>query len=143
MRFSPLTPILYLALSLTTVGQVTSTRVRTADLDRTPFTAGPLKITLTQFRGSFLKIGNATVEVQVVNTASEFTSFSPQKLSFLGSNNNQADVLAIQAGDKYWPAQDRRIAPGGRTKEFYALNDKVRLPARLYYDEKLLAEIVE
>ena len=146
MHLSPLTlvlVILSLPLSQTTVGQVPAVRVRTAELDRTPLTAGPLKITLAQFRASFLKIGSASVEVQVVNTASTFTTFSPQKLSFLGSDNNQADVLAIQSGDSYWSAQDRKIAPGARTKEFYALNGKVHLPARLYYDEKLLAEIVE
>jgi len=146
MNFRPLTPVLILvslALSPTTIGQVTVTRVHTVDLERTPFAAGALKITITQFRGSFLKIGSGSVEVQVVNTASEFTSFSPHKLSFLGNNNNQADILAIQSGDHYWPAQERRIAPGASTKEFFALNAKVRLPARLYYDEKLLAEIVE
>ena len=146
MHFSPLTLvfiILSLPLSQTTIGQVPAVRVRTAQLDRTPFTAGPLKITLTQFRASYLKIGGTSVEVQVMNTASTFTSFSPQKLSFLGNDNNQADVLAIQSGDHYWRAEDRRIAPGARTKEFYALNGKLQLPARLYYDEKLLAEIVE
>ncbi|HKA19308.1 MAG TPA: hypothetical protein VKN18_13545 [Blastocatellia bacterium] len=146
MHLRPLTPlliILSLPLSQTTVGQVPAVRVRTSQLDRTPFTAGPLKITLSQFRASFLKIGGASVEVQVVNTADTFTSFSPQKLSFLGNDNNQVDVLAIQSGDHYWRAEDRRIAPGARTKEFYALNGKLQLPARLYYDEKLLAEIVE
>jgi len=146
MHLRPLTPlliILSLPLSQTTVGQVPAVRVRTSQLDRTPFTAGSLKITLSQFRASFLKIGGASVEVQVVNTADTFTSFSPQKLSFLGNDNNQVDVLAIQSGDHYWRAEDRRIAPGARTKEFYALNGKLQLPARLYYDEKLLAEIVE
>ena len=135
--------ILSLPPSQTTVGQVPAVRVRTAQLDRTPFTAGPLKITLTQFRASYLRIGSASVEVQVVNSASTFTSFSPQRLSFLGNDNNQVDVLAIQAGDQYWRAEDRRIAPGARTKEFYALNGKLQLPARLYYDEKLLAEIID
>ena len=146
MNLSPLTLVLIilsLPLSQTTVGQVPAVRVRTAQLDRTPFSAGPLQITLTQFKASYLKIGSASVEVQVVNTASTFTSFSPQKLSFLGSDNNQADVLAIQSGDQYWHAEDRRIAPGAHTKEFYALNGKLKLPARLYYDEKLLAEIIE
>src|SRR5215470_291328 len=84
MHLSPLT-LVFIILSLppsqTTVGQVPAVRVRTAQLDRTPFTAGPLKLTLTQFRASYLKIGSASVEVQVVNSASTFTSFSPQRLS--------------------------------------------------------------
>ena len=40
-------------------------------------------------------------------------------------------------------ALDRRIAPGARIKESYSLSGKGHLPIRLYYDEKLLAEIVE
>jgi hypothetical protein len=118
-------------------------RIRVSELDRTPLTAGPLRITLTKFRGSFLKVGGGSIEAQVENTSAEFSVFSPQRLSFVGSDNSQADILAIQSGDRYWCALDRRIAPGARTKEFYALNGKVRLPARVYYDEKLLAEIVD
>jgi len=38
---------------------------------------------------------------------------------------------------------DRRIAPGAHIKEIYTLNGKVRLPARIYYDEKLLTEIAD
>lgn len=141
----PLTPsilVLFVALVASAADQP-AIRVRTAELDRTPLTAGPLKITLTHFRGSFLKIGGGSVEAQVENTSTGFATFSPQKLSFVGSDNNQADALAIQSGDNYWPAVDRRIAPGARIKEFYALNSKVRLPARLYYDEKLLAVITD
>ena len=141
----PLTPFaLVLLVALAASGQDQRvTRVRIAELGRAPFAAGPLKITLTQFRPSFLKIGGASVEVQVVNTATTFMTFSPKRLTFLGSDNNQADVLAIQSGDHYWTAEDRRIAPGAQTKEFYALNGKVQLPARVYYDDTVLAEIVQ
>lgn len=141
----PLPPIL-LVLLIALVASATdqpAARIRVSELDRTPLTAGPLKITLTKFRGSFLKVGGGSIEAQVENTSAEFSVFSPQRLSFVGSDNSQADILAIQSGDRYWCALDRRIAPGARTKEFYALNGKVRLPARVYYDEKLLAEIVD
>ena len=140
----PLPPIL-LVLLVALLASATNqpARIRVSELDRTPLTAGPLKITLTKFRGSFLKLGGGSIEVEVFNNSTEFTVFSPQRLSFVGSDNSQADILAIQSGDRYWCALDRRIAPGARTKEFYALNGKVRLPARVYYDEKLLAEIVD
>ena len=133
--------VLFLALLASATNQ--PTRIRVSELDRTPLTAGALKITLTKFRGSFLKLGGGSIEVDVFNNSTEFTVFSPQRLSFVGSDYNQADVLAIQSGDHYWSAMDRRIAPGAHIKEFYALNGKVRLPARIYYDEKLLAEIVD
>ncbi|HXG92154.1 MAG TPA: hypothetical protein VNN73_07250 [Blastocatellia bacterium] len=135
--------ILIVAFTASAAYQQPPIRVRASELDRMPLIVGSLKITLTQFRGSFLKVGSGSVEAQVENTATGFATFSPQKLSFVGSDNTQADVLAIQSGDQYWPAADRSIAPGARIKEFYALTDKVHLPARLYYDEKLIAVIVE
>lgn len=145
MRIKPiLTPLIIILLfSFFASADDQPARIRTSELDRTQLTAGPLKITLTQFRGSFLKIGGGSVETEVENTSTEFTVFSPQRLSFVGNDNHQADVLAIQSGDRFWPAVDRRIAAGARIKEFYALNSKVRLPARLYYDEKLLAVITD
>lgn len=143
-RIKILTPLIVVLLfSFFALADDQPVRIRTSELERTPLTAGPLKITLTQFRGSFLKIGNGLVETLVENTSTGFTTFSPQRLSFVGSDNNQADVLAIGTGDRHWPAVDRRIAPGAHIKEIYTLNGKVRLPARLYYDDKLLAVITD
>ena len=119
-------------------------RIRSWELDRMPLFAPPLKITLIQFRTSFMRIGWGSVELQVENTAGgEFATFFPQKLSFVGSDNNQVDILAIQSGEHYWPAVERRVAPAARIKEYYALNGKVHLPARAYYGDKLLVVITE
>lgn len=144
MRIKLLTPIIVILLfSFFALADDQPVRIRTSELERTPLTAGALKIRLTQFRGSVLKIGYGSVEAQVENTSTGFTTFSPQRLSFIGSDNNQADVLAIGTGDRYFPAMDRRIAPGAHIREIYTLNGKVRLPARCYYDEKLLAVITD
>lgn len=141
MRSSLFTLVVALLIPICVAADDQPVRIRTSELERTSLTAGPLKITLTQFRGSFLKIGYGSVEAQVENTSTGFTTFSPQRLSFVGSDNKQADVLAIGTGDRHWPAVDRRIAPGAHIKEIYTLNGKVRLPARFYYDDKLLAVI--
>jgi hypothetical protein len=143
MRSTLFALIVVVLIPLFAIADDQPARVRVSELEKTPIAAGSLKITITRFRGSFLKIGGGSVEAQVENTSTEFTVFSPNRLSFVGSDNNQGDVLAIQSGDRYWPAVDRRIAPAARIKEFYALNSKVHLPARLYYDEKLLAEITD
>lgn len=109
MRIKLLTPLIVILLfSFFALADDQPVRIRTSELERTPLTAGPLKITLTRFRGSFLKIGYGSVEAQVENTSTGFTTFSPQRLSFLGSDNKQADVLAIGPGDRYFPAVDRR-----------------------------------
>ncbi|MEW6126877.1 MAG: hypothetical protein AB1757_07540 [Acidobacteriota bacterium] len=134
--------VLFVALVTSSAAQQ-PIRIRTSELERMPLVVGSLKFTFAEFRGSFMKLGNGSVEAQVENTGTGFTTFSPQKLSFVGSDNTQVDVLAIQSGDKYWPAVERNIAPSAHLKEFYALNGKVRLPARIYYDEKLLAVIVD
>jgi hypothetical protein len=40
-------------------------------------------------------------------------------------------------------AVDTRIEPKARIKRIYALADKAQLPARLYYENKLLGTIIQ
>ena len=119
-------------------------RVRESELSRSPLFVGSLKITVTAFnRGGPFSI-QRDVEVQIENTSSAFTVFSPQRLSFVNRDYSQIDLLGIiPARGPLVPVADRRIAPGAHVKEIYALNGKVHLPARLYYDEKLLAVIAD
>ena len=74
--FKPLAQIL-LVLFVALVAKATDqpARIRVSELDRTPLTAGALKITLTQFRGSFLKFGNGSVEAQVEILRPDFQPF--------------------------------------------------------------------
>jgi hypothetical protein len=128
-------------------------RVRVSELEKTPIAAGSLKIRFTKLKGSFLKFGNGSIEVEVANASTGFESFSPQRLSLVDRDNVQVNVMApkrnsyrtVPPYDPRIPSSplDRRIAPGARVKESYSLTGKVHFPIRLYYDEKLLAEIVE
>jgi hypothetical protein len=115
--------------------------IRTSHLDATPISVGALKIRFTKFRGSLLKIGNGAVEVEVENTSKGFANFNPQRLSFVGSDDRQVYILAIQSGNHYWPAVEREIAPGARMKEYYALSSQVRMAARVYYEGRQIAVI--
>jgi hypothetical protein len=153
MRSSLFTLLLALLIPLCAVADDQVARIRVSDLDKTPIAAGPLKIRITRLRGSFLKLGNGSIEVEVENVATGFETFSPQRLSLINKDNIQINVVGARRGyyrtappyDPRIPTGplDRRIAPGARVKENYSLSGKVRLPMRLYYDEKLLAEIVE
>lgn len=75
------------------------------------------------------------------NTSKGFTTFNPQKLSFVGRDDRQVYALAIQSGDHYWPAMEREIAPGARMKEYYALSGQVKMAARVYYEGRQIAVI--
>ncbi|HXG66002.1 MAG TPA: hypothetical protein VNO70_12945 [Blastocatellia bacterium] len=146
MRSRLLTAILFIpmmGLLTDAYSQQPPLRVRKYELPRTPFIAGPLKITLIDFRGSFLKLSPGFIEAQVENTSTQFATFSPQRLSFVDKDNDQSDILGVGFGEHLLPAPVRTLAPGARMKQAYALTDKVHLPARLYYDEKLLAVIAE
>jgi hypothetical protein len=100
-----------------------------------------------------LKLGSGSIEVVVENVSNAFETFSPQRLSLVDKENVQVNVMAsrrnyyrnVPSYDPRIPTGplDRRIAPGARVKETYSLSGRVHLPIRLYYDEKLLAEIVE
>ena len=153
MRSSLFALVLALFIPLCAVADDQPARIRVSDLDKTPIAAGPLKIRITKLRGSFLKLGSGSIVVEVENASTGFETFSPLKLSLVDKNNVQVNVMTSRRSyyrtvppyDSGVPVSplDRRIAPGARVKENYSLSGKVHLPIRLYYDEKLLAEIVE
>ncbi len=144
--------VLALLIPLGAVADDQLARIKVSNLDKTPIAAGPLKIRVTKLRGSFMKIGSGSIEVEVENVSTGFETFSPNHLSLINKDNIQVNlggrrgyyrtVPPYDSGTPIGPL-DRRIAPGARIKETYSLSGKAHLPIRLYYDEKLLAEIVE
>lgn len=153
MRSGIVALVIALLIPLCAVADDQPARIRASDLEKTPIAAGPLKIRITKLKGSFMKLGGGSIEVVVENNSNEFQTFSPHRLSLVDKDNVQVNVLASRRSyyrtlPPYDPGThtnplDRRIAPGARVKESYSLSGKVHLPIRLYYDEKLLAELVE
>jgi hypothetical protein len=140
-----LTPLVVLAL------QTQADQVRKADLKSKSFTAGPLKITFLSFgRARVGYPGDPRIEllhpiqVKVENASDGFTTFNPRRLSFVDKANDQADVRGLGTSLRTLSAaEERRIAPKASITDWYDLTREVRLPARLYYEDKLLATIIE
>jgi hypothetical protein len=153
MRSTLFALVVALLIPLCAVADDQPVRVRVSELEKTPIAAGPLKIRITRLRGSFLKFGNGSIDVEVENDSTGFQTFSPQRLALVDRDNEQVNVMSPKRGshrtvpmyDPRVPTSplDRRIAPGARVKESYSLTGKAQFPIRLYYDEKVLAEIVE
>ena len=145
--------VVSLLIPLCAIADDQPARVRVSELEKTPIAAGPLKIRITKLKGSFMKFGNGSIEVEIENPTTGFETFSPQRLALVDRDNEQVNVMApkrnfyrtVPPYDPRIPTSplDRRIAPGARVKESYSLTGKAHFPIRLYYDEKLLAEIVE
>ena len=144
MRSSLFTLVLALLIPLCVAANDQPTSIRVLDLSKTPIAAGPLKIRISKLKGSFLKVGNGSIEVEVENVSSGFETFSPQRLSLINTDNVQINVVGTRHSyyrnvPQYDPRipigpLDRRIAPGARIKETYSLSGKVHLQMRLYYD---------
>jgi hypothetical protein len=152
MRSTLFTLVLALLIPLFVAADDQPVRIRVSDLDKTPIAAAPLKIRITKLRTSFLKLGSGSIEVEVENIGTGFETFSPQRLSLINKDNIQINVVGSRHSYRTVPPYDpgmptspldRRIAPGARVKETYSLSGRVHLPIRLYYDEKLLAEITD
>lgn len=153
MRSSLFTLVFALLVPLCASADDPPARIRVPDLNKTPIAAGPLRIRITRFKTSFIGIGHGSIEVEAENASTGFETFSPQRLALINKDNVQINVEAARHNyyrtyppyDPRTPTAplDRRIAPGARVKENYSLTGRVRLPMRLYYDEKLIAEIVE
>ena len=143
-----------LILSVSVSAENQAPQIPASQLDRTQITVGPLKFRVTRLRGSVLKIANGQIEIEVENASGEFQNFYPQRISLINKDNVQLNTVlarttqyrtSLPPYDPRLPAPltDRRIAPGARIKDTYGLTGKVRLPARLFYDEKLIAVIEE
>ena len=71
---------------------------------------------------------------------------SPLESDGLRGRTVSEDSQSLEARhnyDEYVPAGEVRIAPGARVEDMYRLKIKVRLPARMFYDDKLLVVITD
>jgi hypothetical protein len=151
------TALILLAPLVVLAFQAQADQFRKRDLKSRPFTADPLKITLISldgsiddvFEGGMLKYVNP-VYIEVENTSDKFTTFDPRRLSFVDKANNQMDIRGLIPYEDRWlggkelsAAEERRIAPNARIKAWYELTGRIRLPVRLYFEDKLLATIIE
>ena len=155
MRSLLLTLALALAVPLCVAAGDQPQQIRLSGLNKMPIVSGPLKMRIARLsRSSVLGYGRGHIEVEIENTSPVPETFYPQRLAIVNRDNFQVNVLATRRGRYYTtlPSYDPRvpvapfeirITPGARIKEMYSLSGKVRLPARVFYDDKLLAEIVE
>jgi len=124
-------------------------RVRRSDLNSRSFVVGDIKITIKRFwAGSLLTRGY--MEIRAENGSGIAATFNPQRLSFVGKDGRQVNIRGRRQTGPVHPddreieiAQPREIAPGAYVKELYELDGRVRLPAKLFYEGKQLAEIVK
>ena len=132
-------PLLLLAF------QTTEKSVAISELKSSPFTAGPLKLTVTHFRGTefFARYSHlqSGIQITVENTSDTFATFEPRRLSVVDKDNEQADVLGLDQDDEVYAAEIRRIAPEATINVHFILTARVDLPARIYYDDRLLGII--
>jgi hypothetical protein len=138
-----LTPLVVLAF------RAQAEQVRKGELNSKSFTTGSLKITITSLNMGRIN-ANGYIGIEVENTSGDFTTFAPQRLTLIDKNDNQIDIVGQFVGmDRNNGALvvavgDKRIWPKARITHTYKMTkDTVKLPARLYYEDKLLATIIE
>ena len=124
-------------------------RIRKSEINKHAFAVGELRITITRFwPGSLLTRGY--IEVKVENPSNAFATYNPQRLSFVTRNDKQVNIRGRRQQGPIRPddngldlAQSREIAPAAHIKEFYELDGRLRLPARLIYEGRELALITD
>jgi hypothetical protein len=139
--------IVLILLPVLSVARDEPERVRKSELHKRLFAVGELRITITRFwPGSMLSRGYVAVKVE--NTSSSAVIYNPQRLSFISNTNRQVNTRGRRQQGVLGPddnvldiAQPREIAPNAYIKEFYELDGRVRLPARLFYEARVLALI--
>jgi hypothetical protein len=128
--------------------QAQGEQVRKGELNGRSFSTGSLKITITRLNLGIIN-ANGYLDVEVENTSGDFTTFAPQRLTLIDKDDNQIDIvgqflgIAQNQGELVVAVGDKRIWPKARIKHSYKMTQNtVKLPARLYYEDKLLATII-
>jgi len=141
--------ILLSQLSMTALGsgatQTPVPQIKESNLAKTPIHDGPLTFTITEFKAiSVFSAHAAWIKMTVENTSSSFVTFSPAILAIVGRDGTQVNVFGIPLpDDQVLPAPDIDLTPKSHVKTFYLLTDRSEIPAKLYYDQQLIAEIVK
>lgn len=119
-------------------------RIHKSEFSRTAIVAGDLKLTITDISIGASPFGMPKMEIEIENIAATAAPFDPQQLSFVRADGHQVEALAIRVfPDILVTPRVFLIISGARLQQSYYMNEKLQLPARMYYQGKLIAEITE
>lgn len=113
-------------------------QIHKSELSHAAITAGDLKFMLTDTISLF---GLRGIKIEIENLAPKATLFVPQQLSFVQADGDQIDLLVKVNRDAYIAPPKILLINGARTKQVYYFTDPLQLPARMYYQGQLIAEI--
>src|SRR5262245_48990153 len=143
-RILSTTAMILLTPLIVSAFQAQAEQVRNRELKNKAFTAGSLRITITKFY-EFNITHQSFINIEIENTSGDIATFAPRLLTFIDKDDNQVDIVGQYSatGSSLVAAEEKRVFPKARIKHRYELTDRVQLPARLYYEDRLLATIID
>ena len=113
-------------------------RCKASELDQHPIKDGNLSLTISRFK-------QASFKVSVQNSSENFSPFSPDDLTVIGSDGSHyyIEVSYIHIPGRSLLPTPVKIGPKAHLLLTYGLNGEVNLPARIFYAGKLVAEITK
>jgi len=112
-------------------------------LEAHPFRIGDLEVRIREFKPNRL-IGTAQIGFQVENFGSTFLTVSAEDLVVVGQDGRQVQEGSPVEKFRIHPLPLRtRIAPRAHVALTLFPEQSVKYPAKLYFGERLLAEITE
>lgn len=112
---------------------------RESELSKHVFEIGKLRLTIRKLKGG----RGPYIAVKVDNPSDSAVVFDPQVLSLLNQGNEQVNTSSYPGSSGAPALGSRKVLPGAFLTQAYGLDHVVQLPARIYYDGKLLAIITE
>ena len=112
---------------------------RESELGKHAFEIGQLRLTIRKLQGG----RGPYITVKVENPSDSAVVFDPQVLSLVNQGNEQVNTSSYSLYYIAPALPTRKVLPGAFLTQTYGLDHIVELPARIYYDGKLLAIITE
>jgi hypothetical protein len=138
-----------LAMCASAGAQQPANQVDLSSVSRHPFQVGGLELTISKLDGLVVISSDARdtgvgyMEVRVENVSADFVRFAPSQLVVVGRDGRQASIIYERHNTDRAVVSEVSVAPRAHTEMKYNLSARVKFPAQLYYDGKLLAEIVD
>ena len=109
---------------------------KVTELDLHPIKTGDFSFTISRFK-------NGSFKILIKNLSGTFIPFIPEDMTVLGSDGSQNYITGsfISFPLSWVPPTQIKIAPQAHINLTYQLSDEVKLPARIYYSGKPIAEI--
>jgi hypothetical protein len=133
--------IVLVLCSATAITQSSSSPITVSELKAKTFNVDGLVITIKKLDDKNFSRGVGAIEILLENVASNPITFRPSRLAVVSKDKSQAFLSYQDLSRNMVQPTEIMVVPGATMELKYDLSIRFMYPAKLFYGERLLAEV--